>query len=60
MPDIDGLGTLRLIRTKVGPDMPTIVISVYDFSEIEDKSWLVGVDTFIARPLFKSEMVHAF
>ena len=60
MPDIDGLETLKLIRTRVGPDMPIIIISAYDFSEIEDKFRLAGADAFITKPLFKSKIVYAF
>ena len=60
MPDIDGLETLKRIRKKVGIDMPIIIVSAYDFSEIEDKFRLAGADAFITKPLFKSKMVHTF
>ena len=60
MPDISGLETLNLIRKKVGRATPVIIISAYDFSEIEDKFRLAGADAFITKPLFKSKMVHTF
>ena len=60
MPDIEGLETLKRIRKKVGIDMPIIIVSAYDFSEIEDKFRLAGADAFITKPLFKSKMVHTF
>lgn len=60
MPDMDGLETLKLIRKKVGADTPIIIISAYDFSEIEDKFQLAGADAFITKPLFKSKMVYTF
>ena len=60
MPDIDGLETLKLIRKKVGTETPIIIISAYDFSEIEDKFRLAGADAFITKPLFRSKMVHTF
>lgn len=60
MPDIDGLETLKRIRKRVGIDMPIIIVSAYDFSEIEDKFRLAGADAFITKPLFKSKMVHTF
>lgn len=60
MPDIDGLETLKLIRKNVGMDTPIIIISAYDFSEIEDKFRLAGADAFITKPLFKSKMVQTF
>ncbi len=60
MPDIDGLETLKRIRNKVGMDTPIIIISAYDFSEIEDKFRSAGADAFITKPLFKSKMIHTF
>ena len=60
MPDIDGLETLKQIRTKVGTDTPIIIVSAYDFSEIEDKFRSAGADAFITKPLFRSKMVHTF
>lgn len=60
MPDIDGLETLKLIRKKVGTDTPVIIISAYDFSEIEEQFRAAGADAFITKPLFKSKMVHTF
>ncbi len=60
MPDMDGLETLKLIRQKVGKDVPIIIVSAYDYSEIEDKFRLAGADAFITKPLFKSKMVHTF
>lgn len=60
MPGMDGLETLRLIRQKVGPDVPIVIISAYDYSEIEEKFRLAGADAFITKPLFKSKMIHTF
>ena len=60
MPDMDGLETLRLIRQQVGEDVPIIIVSAYDYSEIEDQFRLAGADAFITKPLFKSKMIHTF
>ncbi len=60
MPDLDGFETLQIIRQKVGIDVPIIIVSAYDYSEIEDKFRLAGADAFITKPLFKSKMVHTF
>lgn len=60
MPDLDGLETLRLIRQRVGGDVPIIIVSAYDYSEIEDQFRRAGADAFITKPLFKSKMVHTF
>jgi CheY-like chemotaxis protein len=60
MPDMDGLDTARAIRESVGPDLPIIVISAYDWTEIEEEAKEAGVNAFIAKPLFKSRMVQLF
>ncbi|EEG55307.1 hybrid sensor histidine kinase/response regulator, partial [Enterocloster asparagiformis] len=60
MPDMDGLDTVRAIRAKLGRDVPIIIISAYDYSDIEDEFLKAGADAFIAKPLFKSRMACAF
>ena len=57
MPKMDGLETTRRIRKIVGPDVTIIILSAYDFSEVEDLAREAGVDTFIAKPLFRSRLV---
>ena len=60
MPDMDGLDTVREIRKKLGSDVPIIIISAYDYSDIEEEFLLAGADAFIAKPLFKSRMACMF
>lgn len=59
MPDIDGVETTRRIRERVGPYTPIIIISAYDWSEIEDEARAAGVNAFIAKPLFQSSLYNA-
>lgn len=58
MPEMDGLETVRVIRERLGEDVPIIIISAYDFSDIEDEFLRAGADAFITKPLFKSKMLH--
>ena len=58
MPDMDGLETVRVIRKRVGPKVPIIIISAYDYSNIEKEFIDAGADAFISKPLFKSKMLH--
>lgn len=58
MPDMSGLDTLRAIRQNLGMDVPIIIISAYDYSDIEEEFRRAGADAFIAKPLFKSSMLH--
>lgn len=59
MPDMDGIETARRIREVVGPDTPIIIISAYDWSDIEEKARAVGVNAFIAKPIFQSSIYNA-
>lgn len=57
MPEMDGLETTRRIRKIVGPDVTIIILSAYDFSEVEELAKEAGVNTFIAKPLFRSRLL---
>ena len=58
MPGMDGLETVKAIRGELGEDVPIIIISAYDYSDIEDEFLSAGADAFITKPLFKSKMLH--
>ena len=59
LPDIDGVHLTQMIREKIGREIPIVFISAYDFSEIEEEAYAVGVNDFIEKPLFKSRLYHA-
>ena len=46
MPEMDGLETVRVIREQMGEEVPIIIISAYDFSDIEDEFLRAGADAF--------------
>ena len=56
MPGMDGLETTRNIRKHVGSDVTIIVLTAYDYSEIEAEAREAGVDAFIEKPLFPSRL----
>ncbi len=58
LPGIDGIETARRIRNTAGGDIPILLISAYDWSEIEDEARAVGISGFISKPLFKSTLYH--
>lgn len=58
MPDMDGVEVTREIREKLGPDTLIIVISAYDWGEIENEARRAGVDAFIAKPLFETNLYN--
>ena len=56
MPDMNGLETTRGIRRIVGDDLPILIISAYDWSDIEEEARSAGAHGFISKPLFKSNL----
>ena len=56
MPEVDGLETIRRIRSEIDANVPILLISAYDWSDIEDKAKLAGANGFVSKPLFKSTL----
>lgn len=56
MPDMDGMQTAREIRKIVGEDVTILIISAYDWSDIEKEAREAGAQGFISKPLFKSNL----
>ncbi len=59
MPDMDGIEVARRIRELVGDQVPIILISAYDTSDIEESAKKAGADGFISKPLFRSTLYRA-
>lgn len=58
MPDMNGIETARRIRKIVGDDAPIIILSAYDWGDIEEEAKNAGVTDFISKPLFASDLHH--
>jgi CheY-like chemotaxis protein/anti-sigma regulatory factor (Ser/Thr protein kinase) len=58
MPDINGIEVARQIRSEVGEDAPIIILTAYDWSDIEEEARKAGVTDFVSKPLFLSDL-HA-
>ena len=56
MPEMDGIATARKIRGRVGEDVTIIILTSFDFSEIEEEARAAGVNAFMAKPLFRSRL----
>ena len=54
MPDLDGVETIRRIRTEVDANIPILLISAYDRSDIEEAAKEAGANGFVCKPLFRS------
>ncbi len=55
-PDMDVVGKIREVRKEAGEAVPVIVISAYDWSEMEDEVKENGPAVFCSKPLFDSEL----
>ena len=60
MPGMDGVETARAIRAQVGNEVPIIILSAYDWTDIEAEAREAGVNAFISKPLFRSRMERVF
>ena len=58
MPEMSGIETAKEIRKKMGEDVPILLISAYDWSDIEDEAREAGVSGFISKPLFGSTLFY--
>ncbi len=59
MPETSGVETTRLIRKAVGDDVPIIILTAYDWTDIEEEAKEAGVTAFCAKPLFMSDLKSA-
>ena len=59
MPELSGIETCRRIRAAVGEDAPIIILTAYDWTDIESEARLAGVTAFCAKPLFMSDLKSA-
>lgn len=58
MPGKDGLETAKEIRKLMGDEIPIIILSAYDWTDIEQEAAQAGINAFIEKPLFKSRLTH--
>ena len=56
MPDMNGIETVRRIRKVIGDSTPIIILTAYDWSDIELEAREAGVTAFVSKPLFMSEL----
>ena len=58
LPGMDGISAARELRRRYGNEIPILLISAYDWSEIESEARAAGVTGFISKPLFKSTLFY--
>jgi len=55
LPDMNGIEVIRQIR-RLGDDTPIIILTAYEWSDIEAEAKAAGVTAFCAKPLFMSDI----
>lgn len=58
MPVKDGLETAKEIRRTISRHIPIIILSSYDWADIEAEAQEAGIDGFISKPMFKSKLIR--
>lgn len=53
---MNGIETVRRIRTIIGDSKPIIILTAYDWTDIEEEAREAGVTAFCSKPLFMSEL----
>ncbi len=56
MPDMNGIEVTRRIRKEMGENVPIIILTAYDWYDIENEAKEAGVTAFCSKPLFLSEL----
>ena len=59
LPGMDGIATAKCIRRELGENVPILLISAYDWGEIEHSAQEAGINGFISKPLFKSTLFNS-
>ena len=56
MPDMNGIEVVRRIRGIIGDEKPIIILTAYDWADIEEEARKAGVTAFCSKPVFLSEL----
>ena len=60
MPEMDGVQTAREIRRLYDKETTVIILTSFNWDEIMDEAFHIGVDSFLAKPLFASNVIDEF
>ena len=58
MPDIDGIETIKRIHEEIDSNTPSLLISAYDYSDVEKSAKDAGANGFLSKPLFRSTLYN--
>lgn len=58
LPNMDGIQTAKELRRQLGDDVPILLMSAYDWTEIEEEARAAGISGFLMKPLFRSTLFY--
>ncbi len=59
MPGMDGVQTAQELLKRIGNEVPFIILSAYDWTEVEAEAREAGIQAFVEKPLFRSRLIYA-
>ncbi|MCR5833035.1 MAG: response regulator [Selenomonadaceae bacterium] len=60
MPEMDGIEVTKAIREILGEETAVVVLTAYDWFEVEEEAIKAGVDTFMTKPLASTNALYEF
>ena len=60
MPEMDGIDVARQIRQRYAKETTVIILTSFNWDEIMEEAIHAGVDSFLAKPLFASNVIDEF
>ncbi len=60
MPDLDGISVAGEIRRRYDKETTVIILTSFNWDEIMEEALHAGVDSFLAKPLFASNVIDEF
>lgn len=58
MPEMDGVETARQIRARLGSGMPILLLSAYDWENVKEEAVQAGINGFLTKPIFKTDILQ--
>lgn len=56
MADMNGIELARRLRKKIPPETPIILMTAYDWSDIEEEGKEAGITAYLSKPVFLSDL----
>ena len=60
MPEMDGIAVAKEIRQRYDKETTVIILTSFNWNDIMDEALHIGVDSFLAKPLFASNVIGEF